>query len=1525
RVVADGASELVLVSGYSGIGKSSVVNELHKVLVPPRGLFASGKFDQYKREIPYATLAQAFQDLVRRILGKSEAELEVWRNHLRQALEPNGLLIVDLVPELKLIIGAQPPVSDLPPQDAQNRFQLVFRRFISVFARPEHPLALFLDDLQWLDTATLDLLDDLLTQPDVRHLLLIGAYRDNEVDETHPLMRRLQAIRRAGSKISDIVLAPLTRADLGRLIADSLHCEAEHANPLAQLVHEKTAGNPFFAIQFVFALAEEGLLTFDRGASRWSWDLSRIYAKGYTDNVVDLLVGKLNRLPVDTQDALKQLACMGNSAEFGRLALIYRNSGEMHRSFLEAVRSGLVFRSEDSYSFLHDRVQEAAYSLLPEETRAAVHLRIAKLLASRTDPAEIEERIFEIVNQFNRVSHLVTSTDERVRVAELNLLAGKRAKASTAYTAALAYLAAGRALLTDASWQQQYELIFALEFHTAECELLTASLVAAEDRLAALARRARTLQHVAATARLRLTLYTTLDRSDLGVEVCLEFLQGGGTCWSPHPTKDEARQEYERVWSRLGSRSIEDLIDLPLMSSPETLAALDVLTEVVTPALFTDENLLSLVICRMVNLSLEHGNSDGSCFAYVWLGMIAGPHFGNYDAGFRFGRLGYELVDKHVLHRFQARTYMSFGNLVMPWTRHIKAGRDLVRRAFETANKVGDLTFAAYSCNNLNTNLLGSGDPLDRVELEVDNGLSFARKARFGLVIDIVTAQRGLVRTLRGSTPEFGSFNDQQFDESRFEQHLANDPRLALPECWYWIRKLQARFFAEDYRSAIEASASAQRLLWTSPSFFEVAEYVFYSALSRAALCTSATPDQRPQHFELLTAHHKQLEIWAENCPENFETRATLVAAEIARLEGRDLDAMQLYEQAIRSARRSGFVHNEAVANELAGRFYLDRGLGKNADAHLHDARACYALWGADGKVRQLDRRYPHMAAPEGHRSAPAIGSPVQQLDVASVVKASQAKSSEIVLPKLIERLMTIALENAGADRGLLVLPEEGDHSIQAEARATAHGVEVVLCRDQITGTSCPEALLRYVIRTHQTIILDDASRPNLFSEDDYLRDRQPRSILCLPLIKQGRLTGLLYLENTLTSHAFTPDRIALLDLLAAQAAISLENTRLYSDLKEREAKVRRLVESNIIGIFLWDVEGRIIEANEAFLHIVGHSRDDLVSGRVRWTTLTPAEWRGADQRGMAELKATGSCKAFEKEYFRKDGIRVPVLVGAATLGERRDQGVAFVLDLTERRQVEENLRESERRYRETQMELAHANRVTTMGQLTASIAHEINQPIAAVVTNAYAALRWLGGHPPDLEEARQALDSIIKDGIRAGDVIGRIRALIKKVPSRHDRLDINEAIRDVTELTRPELLQNGISLRTELAMGLPFIQGDRIQLQQVILNLIINAVEAMTDVGKGARDLLISTAEEKPEGIRVAVRDSGLGLAPDSLERLFDPFYTTKASGMGMGLSICRSIIEAHGGRVWAAANVPQGATFHFVLPSQGVDHVMS
>jgi PAS domain S-box-containing protein len=1281
RIVAGGRPELVLVSGYSGIGKSSVVNELHKPLVPPRGFFASGKFDQYRRDIPYATLAQAFQSLIRPLLSKSEEELSRWRDALHEALDPNGLLIVDLVPELKLIIGEQAPVPELPPQDAQRRFHLVFRRFISVFTR-KHPLALFLDDLQWLDAATLDLMEDLLTQPDVRHLMLLGAYRDNEVNPTHPLMRKLEAMRQAGAILQDIVLAPLAREDVRQLVADALHCEPERASPLAQLIHDKTAGNPFFAIQFFSALAEEGLLTFGHRHARWSWDLNRIHAKGYTDNVVDLMVGKLIRLPVETQNALKQLACLGNSAEFAMLTMVYEDSQEeMHGQLWEAVRAELIFRSEDAYRFLHDRVQEAAYSLIPEELRAEAHLRIGRLLAAHTPPEKLEEAIFEIVNQLNRGSHLITSAEERVRVAELNFIAGRRAKAATAYASALKYLAAGRALLTEETWNRNYELIFSIEYLMAECELLTADMVGSENRLAMLAQRAKSSHDIAVVTRLRLTLYTTLDRSDRGVEIFLDYLRRSGTDWSLHPTRHEVMREYDRIWSLVGSRQIEELVDLPLMNNPEVLDVLDVFTEVVTPSLFVDENLCSLVICRMVNLSLEHGNSDGSCFAYVWFGIIAGPRFSNYKAGFRFGRLGYELVEQRGLKRYQARTYMSFGNIVMPWARHVQIGRDLVRRAFDAAYRIGDLTFAAYCRNEMGTNLLAAGDPLAEVQPEVENGLEFARNARFGLVVDLMTMQLGLIRTLRGLTPKFGCFNDEGFDELQLERHLASNPVLALAEFWYWTRKTQARFFAGDYASAVDASLRAQQLLWTSPSQFETAEFRFYGALSQAASWDSASPDQRQQHFEALTVHHRQLAVWAENCPENFDNRAALVGAEIARIEGRDQDAMHLYEQAIRSAHANGFVHNEALANELAARFYAARGFEKIAQAYLQDARYGYVRWGATGKVRQLEGLYPHLREEQpvaGPTSA--IGAPVEHLDLATVIKVSQAVSGEMVLEKLIQSLMRIAIEHAGAERGLLILLRGDQPQIEAEASTRQGKIEVTLRRAAVTPSELPESVLQYAIRTGESVTLDDASAQNPFASDAYIRQRHARSILCLPLINQAKLIGLLYLENNLTPHVFTPTRISVLTLLASQAAISLENTGLYGDLQEREAKIRRLVEANIIGIVIWNFEGRIMEANEAFLRMVGYGRDDLVSGGVSWRDLTPDSWRAADDQVLAELAATGVCEPFEKEYFRKDGSRVPVLVGAALLEGRRDEGVAFVLDLSEQKRAEDALRESETR-----------------------------------------------------------------------------------------------------------------------------------------------------------------------------------------------------------------------------------------------------
>jgi PAS domain S-box-containing protein len=1530
RVVANGRPELVLVSGYSGIGKSSVVNELQQVLVPPRGLFASGKFDQYKRNIPYWTLAQAFQSLVLPLLAKSEDELSNWRETLGEALGPSGRLIVELVPELELIIGQQPAVPDLPPQDAKARFQLVFRRFVGVFARPEHPLALFVDDLQWLDAATLDFLEDLLTQSDVRHLMLIGAYRDNEVDSAHPLWHKLDAIRQAEARISEIVLTPLTRQELGRLLVDTLHVEAGQIAPLAHLVHAKTAGNPFFAIQFITALAEENLLSFDHRTGGWSWDLKRIQDVGYTDNVADLMVGKLNRLAAETQRALQEFACLGNSTAISTLSIVHGTSEEKLVSDLwQAERLEFIVRSEGFYKFAHDRVQEAAYSLIPASSRPEVHLRIGRLLKAHTPPHKREEAVFEIVSQLNRGAELIASCEEREELAELNLLAGKRAKSSTAYISALKYLISGAGLLADDVWERNHELALALELNRAECEFLTGQLATAEERLTILSFRTADTVELATVACLRMDLYTTLDQSDRAVDVCLDYLRHVDIDWSPHPSDEDVRNEYQRIWHELGKRTIEDLLDSPLMEDPSSFGTIAVLNKAFAPALFTDANLASLTVCGAVNLSLERGICDASCFAFTWLSMVAQRGFGDYNRGFRFGQVGYELVERRGLKRFKASTCLAFVVFVARWTQQVRASRDVLRHAFEEANRIGDLTLGAFICNHLNSELLFAGDPLRDVQREAENRLEFARKALFGLVIDIITAQTALIRTLRGLTPEFGRFDDAHINEQQIEHHLSSNTTLAIAACWYWIRKMQARYLAGDYSAALEASLRAQRLLWTSPCFLEEAEYHFYSALSHSAAWDFAGAQDQREHSEALTQHHQQLLVWADNCPENFENRAALLGAEIARVAGRVLEAMDLYEQAIQSAHANEFVHNEALANELAARFYLARGFEKIGRTYLREARHCYLRWGADGKVRQLDELYPHLIEKEPVLgSTSTIDASVGELDLTTVVRAWQALSSELVLEKLIDTLLRMVIAQAGAQRGLLILTRDEEQQIEAEASTTGDIIVVRLQPAPVTGDAVPESIIRYVARSRESVILDDALTRHPFSADRYVVQHRARSILCLPLINQTKLIGLLYLENNLGPNVFTPTRIAPLNLLASQAAISLENTRLYRDLAEREAKIRRLVDANIIGICLWNSQGEILEANDAFLQMVQYSRQELAANRLGCKELTPPEWRESDERASADLRTIGIAKPFRKEYFRKDGSRVPVLVGAAIFKGSGNEGAAFVVDLSEQKRVEDERKHAEEALQKAQAELAHVSRVTTLGELSASIAHEINQPLTALVTDASACIRWMAAQNP--EEARASASRIIAHGKRASGIISRIRALAKKAPPQKDWLDLNETIGEVLLIAGTEIRRHQVLLKTRLSKNLPRIMGDKIQLQQVILNLLMNAIEAMSTVDERLRELSLSSeraTETSPIGMNgssplprdevlVSVRDSGPGLDHASLDRLFDAFYTTKSRGLGMGLAISRSIIEAHGGRLQATANKPRGAVFQFWLP---------
>jgi PAS domain S-box-containing protein len=1184
RVVTQATPELVLVSGYSGIGKSSVVNELHKVLVPSRGLFAAGKFDQYKRDIPYATLAQAFQTLVRLILVKSEAEVERWRGSLQDAVGPNGQLIINLISEVEFLIGKQPPVAELPPRDAQNRFQLVFRRFLAAFAQKEHPLALFLDDLQWMDAASLELLEHLVTHSEVRHLLLVGAYRDNEVSLAHPLLRTLETIRGAGARVQEIVLAPLGLDDVGQLLADALHCELECARPLAQLVQEKTGGNPFFAIQFFTALAEEGLLAFDSVARAWQWDINRIRAKNYTDNVVDFMSRKLMRLSAPTQEVLKALACLGNVAELATLAMVRRETEEaMDVALQEAVRAGLVFQQEGTYKFLHDRIQQAAYSLIPEDRRAEVHLHIGRVLLASMTADERPEHLFEVANQFNRGAALLGVREEKTQVATIELRAGRKAKASAAYASAREYFSAGMALLDEQFWSDQHELTFRLWLERAECELLSGDFEKAEQLMGELLPRAASNVEFADVSCLKMQLHVLRGEFPKAVDSALTSLRLSGIDLPAYSTWEQVQAEYETVWQTLDGRPIESLINLPLMTDPELQAAMQVLSVLISAAYHTDLHLWCLSICRMVNISMQHGMSGASAQGCASLGYVLGPVFHRYSEGYRFSNLACDLVEKHRFIAYEAKVYYSMW-LAATWTQPIATAIEFLRAAFRTATETGVLTFACYSTAQSITGFLLRNDPLDVVWLESEKSLDFVRKARFYEIADGLVSEQRFIATMQGRTATFSTFSDGQFDEAAFEASITAN-RTATVLCFYWILKLKARFLSGDYAEALAVAEEAKPLLSAAITQIHLLDYFYYAALTVAALYENVSADEQAGWRDLLTAHEKQLREWAENYPPTFADKHLLVSAEIARIEERAFDAMQLYEQAIQSAHENGFVQNEAVAHEVAARFYATRGFETIAHTYLRNARNCYDRWGALGKVKQLEERYPHLREERVSTSTTStIGTPVRQLDVETVVKASQALSSEIVLSKLIEKLMRIAVEHAGAERGLLILLRGDEPRIEAEATTSQGRVEVTVRQAAITPSDLPKSALQYAIRTGERVVLDDASAANLYSEDEYVRAKRARSVLCLPIVKQTKLVGALYLENNLTSRAFTSDRVALLEMLASQAAISLENATLYSDLQRGEAFLAQGQSISHTGSFGWNVSsGEIYWSEETF------------------------------------------------------------------------------------------------------------------------------------------------------------------------------------------------------------------------------------------------------------------------------------------------------------------------------------------------------
>jgi PAS domain S-box-containing protein len=1018
----------------------------------------------------------------------------------------------------------------------------------------------------------------------------------------------------------------------------------------------------------------------------WEWDIDRIHAKNYTDNVVDLMVRKLKRLSITTQDALKHLACLGNMAEISTLALIQSDTAEAaHEKLWEAVHAGLVILQGHVYQFLHDRIQQSAYSLLPEDGRPAVHLRIGRKLLANMAADELTEQLFEVANQFNRGAALIVDRDEKTRVATINLHAGRKAKASAAYASARAYLASGMALVDERDWSSQYELTFNLWLEHAQCELLYGNLEKTEQLIAELLQRAASKVDQAAVYDLNVRLHTVQGEYPQALDNALACLRLFGIDLPAHPSWDEVEAEYETIWRNLDGRSIETLIDLPRMTDPELQAAMQVFSILAEISWFTEFHLHCMLACRMLNISMQHGMSGPSAHAYACFGALLGPVFHRYREGYRLGRLACDLVEKHDFSAYHTKVHHEMGAISV-WTQPITKAIELRRAVARIATETGDLTYACYDMHQTITGLLLRNDPLDAVWRESEMALNFARTAKFRDVADLIVSQQRFIATMQGRTATFSTFSDAQFDEATFEAQLTGD-RMNTMMCLYWILKLKARFLSGDYADALAAAGKAKPLLRGEGAQIFLLDYSYYTALAVAALYENASADEQADSRVLLTAHRGQLREWAENYPPTFGDKHALVSGEIARLEGRDAEAMRLYEQAIKSAREHGFVQNEGLAHEVAAGFYAARGAESIAYSYLRYARDCYLRWGALGKVRQLDQRHPWLRGETAPSALSAtVSAPVEQLDVGSVVKASQAVSSEIELGKLIETLMRISLEHAGAERGLLILFTGNEPRIAAEATTGGGDIEVMLRNSEVTPTELSESVLHTAVRTRDSVILDDASAHAPFSADAYVRQKQARSVLCLPLVKQAKLVGAMYLENNLAPRVFTSAKLAVLQLLASQAAISLQNVQLYDELRRSEAYLAEAQNLSHTGSFSWNtVSGRVYWSNETF-RILEYDRSTVPSIELLMHDRVHPEDAASLRQAIKRASRTAEGVSQEFRLCLPDG-RVKHILAVAQ-GACNESGetelLGAVMDITATKQAEEKIRRSERELRVT-------------------------------------------------------------------------------------------------------------------------------------------------------------------------------------------------------------------------------------------------
>ncbi|WP_392477167.1 AAA family ATPase [Nostoc sp. C110] len=1470
--VSKGTTEMILVAGFSGIGKTAVVNEVHKPIVRQRGYFIKGKYDQFQRNVPFIAFVQAFRNLMGQLLTESDAQIQQWKIKILEAVGENGQVIIEVIPELERIIGKQTPAIELSGSASQNRFNLLFQKFTQVFTSVEHPLVIFLDDLQWADLASLKLMQ--LLMADTKYLLLIGAYRDNEVNPVHPLMLTVSEMQKTAATINTINLALLSQGDVNQLIAATLKCSEKLALPISQIVYQKTSGNPFFGTQFLKSLYQDGLIKFNLTEGHWQCDITQINQQAVTNDVVEFMVVQLRKLSQPTQDVLKLAACIGNQFDLKTLAVVLEQSqAETATNLWNALHEGLIlptsevykfYLSEGSqaiaeenseivnYKFLHDRVQEAAYSLIPEAQKKATHLQIGKLLLQNTPEIQKEEKLFEIVNQLNIALTLIIDPIEREQLLKLNLKAGRKAQLATAYILAVEYLTIGLELLPHESWYSQYELTLLLYQSITEVLCLSGDFERMESYATVVIQQAKTLLEQIPIYNVKIQAYMAQAQHKNALQTALTVLQSIGVELPQQVNQIDIESELEQTKGLLADKPAIDLLELPKMTDENILAAMQILSSIMSAAYQANPALFRVIIFKQVQLSILYGNAPESTYAYASYGLILCGVLGEIDTGYEFGEMALVLVDRLNAFKLKSKTLFAVNCFIRHWKSPVKDTLNPLLQAYTSGLETGDIEYAVMSAYVFGRYAYLSGHGLEELAQAMGNYGTIMHQFKQTTYLNFNSIYYQSVLNLLGMSDNPCFLIGEIYNElTMLPLHQAANQTSII--CQLHFCKLLLCYLFGNYQEALKNADIVEKYLISVTGLVLIPTFYFYESLTNLALYKDCSITEQKLIIERVAEAHKKLKKCAESAPQNYAHKCNLVEAESFRILGQKIEAIELYDRAISLAKENGYIQEEALSNELAAKFYLDWGKEKIAQVYIQEAYYCYARWGAKAKVNHLEKTYPQLLQPilqhqrinlnpletiafRSTASSSSTGSTsiADVLDFTSVFKAAQAISSSLKSDQLIASLTRIILENSGAKKAVLILPQEEDTwEVKAITFIEDEEIQTILNSQLLDNCQdVPVKIINYVRNTQQTIVIDNCKTdiPGVIGE--YMLEHQPQSVLCVPIINQGYLVGILYLENSLTQGVFTNDRLSVINLLSSQAAISLENARLYQQA----------------GQALQDLQ-------QAQLQVVQSEKMSALGNLVAGVAHEMNNPLGFIYASLQQTKPT-IADIFEHLKLYQESLPNPS-------DKIKDHAEDIDLDYS-------------------------------------------------------------------LSDLPKIIDSMTMACDRLRNISTSLRTFSRADKDYKVPFNIHEGIDSTILILKHRLKANEERPEIEVVTNygnLPQIKCFPGQLNQVFMNILANAIDALDESNRGRtfeeikknpNRITIKTSVEN-KLVKIAIADNGNGISKEVQEKVFDHLFTTKAvgKGTGLGLAIARQIVtEKHGGAIEVNSRPGEGTEFAIELP---------